>query len=128
MTAASARGPLDASVIEASGRVREGDAATQAGRDADGASATMVGVNRDGSRPEMCGNGLRCVAVHVGRRIGACAGVIATDAGPRAFEVLWDDGRAARVRVTMGEARAAGEARPAAAPGRAGPHRSPGGV
>ncbi|MEM1452463.1 MAG: hypothetical protein AAGI22_25385 [Planctomycetota bacterium] len=42
VTAASARGPLDASVIEASGRVREGDAATQAGRDADGAFAVLA--------------------------------------------------------------------------------------
>src|SRR5687768_14764213 len=29
---------------------------------ADGAAARMIVVNADGSRPEMCGNGLRCVA------------------------------------------------------------------
>ncbi|MEM1450506.1 MAG: diaminopimelate epimerase [Planctomycetota bacterium] len=115
---ASARKNADALTNVERGRTEDGLLLVGPGRDADGASATMVVVNRDGSRPEMCGNGLRCVAVHVGRRIGACEGVIATDAGPRAFEVLWDDGRAARVRVTMGEARAAGEARPAAAPGR----------
>ena len=39
----------------------------------DGADARMVVVNADGSRPEMCGNGLRCVALHVVERGGAPA-------------------------------------------------------
>ena len=30
-----------------------------------GVDAGMVVINADGSRPEMCGNGLRCVASHV---------------------------------------------------------------
>lgn len=45
------------------------------------AAATMIVVNHDGSRPEMCGNGLRCVALAVGgsdRQL-----VIDTDAGPK---------------------------------------------
>jgi diaminopimelate epimerase len=35
-----------------------------------GAAATMTVLNADGSRPEMCGNGLRCVALHVARKLG----------------------------------------------------------
>lgn len=32
-----------------------------------GARARMIVINADGSRPEMCGNGLRCVALHLAR-------------------------------------------------------------
>ncbi|HKQ68391.1 MAG TPA: diaminopimelate epimerase [Polyangiaceae bacterium] len=32
------------------------------------AAAAMTIINADGSRPEMCGNGIRCVAVHVASR------------------------------------------------------------
>src|SRR6476646_6395228 len=42
-------------------------------------------VNADGSRPEMCGNGLRCVALHAVRRGHAKVGTtftVATDSGP----------------------------------------------
>ena len=38
-----------------------------------GARARMVVRNADGSRPEMCGNGLRCVALHLARLDGASA-------------------------------------------------------
>lgn len=31
------------------------------------ARARMIVINADGSRPEMCGNGLRCVALHLAR-------------------------------------------------------------
>jgi diaminopimelate epimerase len=50
------------------------------------ADARMRVVNADGSVPEMCGNGLRCVALHVARRRGLTSGelVIETDAGARA--------------------------------------------
>lgn len=34
-----------------------------------GAAATMVVLNADGSRPEMCGNGLRCVAAYLANRV-----------------------------------------------------------
>src|SRR5690348_13970988 len=34
------------------------------------ARARMVVLNADGSRPEMCGNGLRCVALHLAYRDG----------------------------------------------------------
>src|SRR5215472_8003831 len=33
-----------------------------------GCAARMRVVNADGSVPEMCGNGLRCVALHLARR------------------------------------------------------------
>lgn len=44
--------------------------------------AQMTVLNADGSRPEMCGNGLRCVARYLVERRGA----------PRAFDVLTDAG------------------------------------
>ncbi|MFO0659173.1 MAG: diaminopimelate epimerase [Polyangiaceae bacterium] len=34
-----------------------------------GAAATMVVLNADGSRPEMCGNGLRCVAAYLANKV-----------------------------------------------------------
>jgi len=49
------------------------------------AVATMIVVNHDGSRPEMCGNGLRCVALVVAGAVREL--VIDTDAGPRACAV-----------------------------------------
>src|SRR5262245_57063773 len=41
-------------------------------------------INADGSIPEMCGNGIRCVALHLARtgRLGAREATIDTDAGP----------------------------------------------
>ncbi|PCC66623.1 diaminopimelate epimerase [Nannocystis exedens] len=45
------------------------------------AAATMIVVNHDGSRPEMCGNGLRCVALAVAGAVRRL--VIDTDAGPK---------------------------------------------
>jgi hypothetical protein len=35
-----------------------------------GAAGTMTVLNADGSRPEMCGNGIRCVAIHLAGRTG----------------------------------------------------------
>ena len=55
--------------------------------------------NADGSSPEMCGNGVRCVALHL-RRSGLVASnefELDTDAGPHLVHVLDDD----RVRVGM---------------------------
>src|SRR5688572_1090567 len=51
--------------------------------------ARMIVLNADGSRPEMCGNGLRCVALHLALLDGlerARYG-IETDAGLRTCEV-----------------------------------------
>ncbi|MFO0696295.1 MAG: diaminopimelate epimerase [Polyangiales bacterium] len=50
---------------------------------------SMRVINADGSIPEMCGNGLRCVALHV-RRAGLSASpsfVVDTDAGPHECHV-----------------------------------------
>lgn len=55
----------------------------------EGADAQMIVVNADGSRPEMCGNGLRCAALHLARlrRVTAANFNIQTDAGTLACEV-----------------------------------------
>jgi diaminopimelate epimerase len=65
----------------------------------------MIVRNADGSRPEMCGNGLRCVAAHLfGQGAGASLRV-ATDAGDRACEVAAAGEGAFEVSVEMGAAR-----------------------
>jgi diaminopimelate epimerase len=63
----------------------------------------MKVINADGSVPEMCGNGLRCVALHVARARGASAAelVFDTDAGPRRCAVD-DAGGRGLVTVDMG--------------------------
>jgi diaminopimelate epimerase len=51
-------------------------------------AARMTVLNADGSRPEMCGNGLRCVARHLVERRGASASFdVITDAGLRHCQV-----------------------------------------
>lgn len=71
-----------------------------------GARARMTVLNADGSRPEMCGNGLRCVALALVHEEGARSGefVVATDAGPRATSITLDPDRpeAGLVRTSMG--------------------------
>ena len=70
-----------------------------------GARASMVVENADGSRPEMCGNGLRCVALHLARADGASRAsyVIDTDAGARSC-VVDRDGDQASVLIDLGRA------------------------
>ena len=67
-----------------------------------GGAPRMIVRNADGSRPEMCGNGLRCVAGHLSRggRL-----VVATDAGERACDVHPGGDDAVDVLVDMGVAR-----------------------
>ncbi len=65
----------------------------------DGGDARMVVLNADGSRPEMCGNGLRCVAAHVSAATGRRELVIETDAGKRRCVVDGDE-----VEIEMGRA------------------------
>lgn len=59
-----------------------------------GASARMRVINADGSVPEMCGNGLRCAALHVARSRGIREGEIVfdTDAGLRRCRIDDEDG------------------------------------
>lgn len=65
------------------------------------AEAGMVVFNADGSSPEMCGNGLRCVAAALAAR-GALGSAIATGAGVLPVTQHGDD-----FRVQMGAARVA---------------------
>ncbi len=67
--------------------------------------ARMIVINHDGSRPEMCGNGVRCVAQMIASRTQTRAARIETDAGVRECEILTGDEASARVSVTMGPAR-----------------------
>lgn len=65
----------------------------------------MKVLNADGSVPEMCGNGLRCAALHVARARGGAAVSLSfeTDAGPRGCEIdPADEARVASVTVDMG--------------------------
>lgn len=76
------------------------------------AEARMRVINADGSVPEMCGNGLRCVVLHVARRSGKTQGeiVIDTDAGVRRSAVE-DRDAPALVTVDMGLVRSLGTTR-----------------
>jgi diaminopimelate epimerase len=71
-----------------------------------GADGRMVVINADGSIPEMCGNGLRCVALHVARKRGLAQGALTFDTGagtkPCAID---DDGGRGLVTVDMGVVR-----------------------
>lgn len=65
----------------------------------------MIVRNADGSRPEMCGNGLRCVAAYVAARAGTAEVLVATDAGDRACTVEGGADDRWEVTVAMGVAR-----------------------
>jgi diaminopimelate epimerase len=71
----------------------------------------MIVWNADGSRPEMCGNGLRCVAAFIASesREPVRELVIATDAGPRTCLVESVSPGLYEVTVAMGTARSTGE-------------------
>lgn len=67
----------------------------------------MVILNADGSRPEMCGNGVRCVVAWVADQGGLRVGEMLTvesDAGPRPAVLRAHDGERALVQVAMGRA------------------------
>ncbi len=85
-----------------------------------GALATMIVVNADGSRPQMCGNGLRCVALLLARSSGRDRFVVDTDAGRR--EVVVPDAAAGSepgwIEIDMGPAVDTPRTVPAAADGR----------
>lgn len=75
-----------------------------------GSRATMIVQNADGSRPEMCGNGLRAVALHLARHDGVDHAdyVVDTDAGRRCC-VVERSGDTATVAVDMGRAEPQGD-------------------
>jgi diaminopimelate epimerase len=78
--------------------VLPGDDPAHAGR--------MVVINADGSIPEMCGNGIRCVALHVARARGLSSGDLTFDtgAGPRRCAID-TAGATPMVAVEMGAVR-----------------------
>ena len=72
---------------------------------------TMEMYNADGSRGAMCGNGIRCVGKYVydkGLTRKRCL-TVDTDAGPRRLELTISAGRAAWIRVDMGDAKVGDE-------------------
>ncbi len=77
---------------------------------AEGARARMTVRNADGSSPEMCGNGLRCVALHLALADGKTevSYRIVTDAGVKTAHVTRRTDDTADVRVDMGSVRALG--------------------
>ena len=72
-----------------------------------GCQARIRVINADGSIPEMCGNGVRCVAIHLAAARGVTTATlrVETDAGERTCVV--DDG--GMVTVDMGLVRVLGE-------------------
>jgi diaminopimelate epimerase len=76
------------------------------------ARARMTVLNADGSRPEMCGNGLRCVGLHLARldELGSASYAVETDAGVLRCEVQ-RAGDAGQVVVDIGRAELLGEQR-----------------
>jgi diaminopimelate epimerase len=85
-----------------------------------GDRVAMRVINADGSRPEMCGNGIRCVALHLvrsGAREVGKSFEIDTDAGPHACRVasLAGNKREGSVEVSMRAASLEPEAIPVSA-------------
>lgn len=70
--------------------------------------ARMIVWNADGSRPEMCGNGLRCVAGYLAPKERGLALTIATDSGDKHCNVAAGSNDF-YVTVDMGAARMNGE-------------------
>lgn len=69
------------------------------------AEARMRMWNADGTPGEMCGNGIRCVAKYLFDRgiVNDSEFSIETDAGLKTVWLETDNGKASRVRVSMGE-------------------------
>jgi diaminopimelate epimerase len=82
------------------------------------ALGTMIVVNADGSRPEMCGNGLRCVAAFLASRFKVDAVRIDTDAGSRDCRIVERTANVTDVAIDMGPALALGKHTPKAGGGR----------
>jgi diaminopimelate epimerase len=76
----------------------------------DGSDVRMRVINADGSVPENCGNGIRCVALHVARGRGVARGLVRveTDAGASACAID-DEGGEGIVTVDMGVMRVLGD-------------------
>lgn len=75
---------------------------------APGTDGRMKVINADGSVPEMCGNGLRCVALHVARHRNLAEGTLRfdTDAGEKRCDVKGEI-----VTIDMGVVKHTGDVR-----------------
>lgn len=83
--------------------------------------AKMIVINADGSRPEMCGNGLRCVAHFLSAALSAEQSrtlLVETDNGPLRCVVKANSATQAQVSVSMGRPQIGSSQRPSAAPER----------
>ena len=80
-----------------------GDGLIITGRDLE-CDVFMRIINSDGTEPEMCGNGIRCVAKYVWERglVNKPHFSVKTLAGPILPEVDIKDGAVRKVRVDMG--------------------------
>lgn len=79
----------------------------------------MIVINHDGSRPEMCGNGLRCVALFLDVIAGLGTEItIETGAGPLRCVCVDESDTEGDVTIAMGPALEHGQIRPQTAPGR----------
>ena len=74
---------------------------------APGCDARMHVINADGSVPEMCGNGVRCVALHVATARGLTRGTVRVETGAGERACVLEDG--GMVTVDMGVVRVLGE-------------------
>lgn len=63
---------------------------------------SMIVINADGSRPEMCGNGIRCVAAQLASSNASDTLEVVADSGPRAIRVYGGTAELADVEVDMG--------------------------
>ncbi len=72
------------------------------------ALAKMLVYNADGGRPEMCGNGLRCMAAYLVSHGAATQLDLDTEAGVKRCDITVSD-HAYCIRVDMGPARDVGE-------------------
>ena len=76
----------------------------------DGSDVRMRVINADGSVPENCGNGIRCVALHVAKERGISRGVVRVDTDAGASACAVDDGPGGGiVTVDMGVMRVQGD-------------------
>ena len=71
----------------------------------DRSAPRMILLNADGSRPEMCGNGLRCLVGFLGPSAARPSLAVQTDAGLRTCSPRWAGPDEVAVRVDMGQAR-----------------------
>jgi len=89
-----------------------GDGVLLVGPSTEQARASMRVLNADGSEPEMCGNGLRCVALHLALADDAVETSFAVQTGAGLLGcAVSRQGPSASVKLDMGKAELLGELR-----------------